>query len=260
MHLTGLDLWFWAAGFLGHLALLFVFWTRHRVKLFPLFTTLISTNILRTIALYMVMQHGTRDNYFYTYWSLAVLDTVLQLCIAYEIASHVFRPLGVWALDSRKSFSWLLGLSVVVACGLSWLASPPTPTVVKALVIKTDLFAAAWMSELFVGMMALSRRVKRPWTTHAAAIAKGLGVYSIVCVVIETGHTYFGVLQSTQVYTPLSHLRMAVYLGCVVYWIVTLWRDAPPSRELTEKMRVQLFSLQRRVENDLQSLRSRREL
>jgi hypothetical protein len=72
MHFTGLDLSFWAATFLGHLVLLFVLWKRHRVKQFPFFTTLISTKILRTIALYMVMHLGTRDNYFYTYWSLAV--------------------------------------------------------------------------------------------------------------------------------------------------------------------------------------------
>jgi hypothetical protein len=260
MHLTGLDLFFWAANFLGHLVLLFVLWKRHRAKLFPFFTTLISTNILRTIALYMVMQHGTKNNYFYTYWSLAVLDTVLQLCIAYEMASHVFRPMGVWTLDVRKSFSWLLGLSIVLACGLSWLASPATRTLVQALVIKTNLFAAAWMSELFVGMMSLSQRVKRPWKTHVAAISKGFGVYSMVCVVIETGHTLLGVGQSTQAYTALSHFRIAVYLGCVVYWILALWRDAPPSQALTEKMRAQLFTLQRRVEYDLQSLRSRREL
>jgi hypothetical protein len=260
MHLTGLDLFFWAASFLGHLVLLFVLWKRHRAKLFPFFTILIATNILRTIALYMVLHYGTKDSYFYTYWSLAVLDTVLQLCIAYEMASHVFRPMGVWTLDVRKSFSWLLGLSIVLACGLSWLASPATRTLVQALVIKTNLFVAAWMSELFVCMMALSRRVKRPWKTHVAAISKGFGVYSMVCVVIETGHTYLGVGQSTQAYTALSHFRIAVYLGCVVYWILALWRDAPPSQALTEKMRAQLFTLQRKVEYDLQSLRSRREL
>lgn len=260
MHLTGLDLFFWAASFLGHLLLLFVLWKRHRATQFPFFTTLISISILRTIALYIVLRHGTKDNYFYTYWSLALVDTVLQLCIAYEMASHVFRPVGVWASDVRKSFFWLSGLSVFLACGLSWLASPPTRSVVQALVIKTNLFAAAWMSELFVGMMTLSRRVNRPWDTHVAAIAKGFGVYSIINVAIETGHTYFGVRQSTQAYTALSHLRIAVYLGCVMYWIVALWRDAPRSQELTEKMRTQLFTLQRKVEYDLQSLRSRRQL
>jgi hypothetical protein len=260
MHLTGLDLWFWAAGFLSHLVLLFVLWKRHRVKLFPFFTTLIATNIIRTIGLYLVKRYGTTANYFYTYWSLAVLDTILQFCVAYEMASHVFRPMGVWASDVRKSFIWLLSLSLAVASGLTCLASPPTRFLVQSLVIKVNFFTIAWMSELFVGMMTLSARVKRPWNTHVAAISKGLGVYSMVGVLIESGTTYFGAGQNTQTYTALSHLRMMVYLGCVAYWIITLWCDAPAYQDLTETMRAQLFSLQRRVEYDLQSLRSRREL
>jgi hypothetical protein len=44
------------------------------------------------IVLYIVVRYGTQDDYFYAYWSLAVLDTILQLCIAYEMATHVFRP------------------------------------------------------------------------------------------------------------------------------------------------------------------------
>jgi hypothetical protein len=128
------------------------------------------------------------------------------------------------------------------------------------LVIKANFFTAAWMSELLVGMMVLSSRAKRPWNTHAAAIAKGFGVYLILGVIIESGQAYFGVGSSTQAYTALSHLRIAVYLGCVAYWIVALWRDAPPAQALTDKMRAQLFTLQRKVEYDLQRLRSRREL
>jgi hypothetical protein len=260
MHLTGLDLWFWAASFLGHLVLLFVLWKQRRAKLFPFFTTLISTNIIRTIALYLVRRYGAPSNYFYTYWSLTVLDTILQFCVAYEMAAHVFRPIGVWSSDVRKSFLWLLGLSLVVASGLTWLASPPTRFLVQSIVIKANFFAAAWISELFVGMMTLSARVKRPWNTHAAAISKGFGVYSMLGVIIEAGQAYFGAGQNSRAYADLSHLRIAVYLGCVVYWIVALWCEAPPSQQLTEKMRAQLFTLQRKVEYDLQSLRSRREL
>jgi hypothetical protein len=259
MHLSGLDLFFWTASFLGHLVLLFVLWERHRAKQFPFFTALISTNIIRSIALYLVMHHGTKAGYFYTYWSVAVLDTILQFCVAYEMASHVFRPMGVWSWDVRKSFAWLLGLSLAAASGLTWLASPPTRFLVQSIVIKTNFFTAAWMSELFVGMMTLSARVKRPWNTHVAAISKGFGVYSILGVIIESGQAYFGAGQNTQAYSSLSHFRIAVYLGCVAYWVVALWRDVPPSRELTEKMRAQLFTLQREVEYSLQSLRSRRE-
>jgi hypothetical protein len=118
MRLTGLDFLFWAAGFAGHLALLFVLWYRRRARGFPFFTALITLNVCRTIGLYFVLHYGTRAGYFYGYWLAAVLDVMLQLCVVYEIASRVFRPLDVWARDVRSSFVWLVSLSVLVAFGL----------------------------------------------------------------------------------------------------------------------------------------------
>ena len=107
MHLTGLDFFFSAAGFLENLGLLCVLWHRRLAKKFPFFTALAILSVIRTIALYFVLRHGTKDSYFYTYWSLAILDVALQLGIVYEIASRVFRPVGVWARDVRESpFGW----------------------------------------------------------------------------------------------------------------------------------------------------------
>jgi hypothetical protein len=78
----------------------------------------------------------------------------------------------------------------------------------------------------------------------------------LISVLIETGHNYVGVGRDVPAYIVLSHVRMAAYLGCVAYWIIMLWRDERPSREMTEEMRVKLFTLQRWVESDLQGLRS----
>ena len=80
---------------------------------FPFFTALITLVVIKTIVLYFVLHYGSKDCYFYTYWSLDVLDTMLQLCVVYEIASRVFRPLDVWAHDVRGSYAWLLGLSLL---------------------------------------------------------------------------------------------------------------------------------------------------
>jgi hypothetical protein len=258
MHLTGLDLLFWAAGFLENVGLLFILWYRRRAKSFPFFTTLITLNVARTIVLYLVLDYGTKQGYFYTYWSLALFDVMVQLCIVYELASRVFRPLGEWAGDVRTSLVWLASLSVTVALGLTWLASPPARMWMQSVVSKGLLFSAALMSELFVGMMALSLSARLPWKTHVAKIAQGLGAYSLISVLIETGHNYVGVGRDVPAYIVLSHVRMAAYLGCVTYWIIMLWRDERPSREMTEEMRVRLFTLQRWVEYDLQGLRSRK--
>ncbi len=135
MHLTGLDHFFWAAGFLGNLGLLLVLCYRRRAKEFPFFTALVALNPTRTTLLYCVLHYGTERSYFYTYWSLAIVDTMLQFGVVYEISSRVFRPLDVWAQDVRSSFVWLVGLSVSVALGLSSMAGSPAPSWVPAVTL-----------------------------------------------------------------------------------------------------------------------------
>jgi hypothetical protein len=259
MHLTGLDLLFWAASFFGHVALLIVLFLRRRARTFPLFTTFICANILRTITLYLIARFGTKATYFYTYWYLAIFDVGLQLAVVYELASGIFRPLGVWTKDIRRSFVGLGCLSVAVAAALAWLASPSTRLWMQSVMIRGNLFSAALMSELFVSIIALSVTVGLPWKTHITRIAQGLGVYSIIDVLVEAAHSYFGLGRDTRAYEALSHMRIAAYLACTLYWIVMLWREAPQPRALPEQMRRDLLALQERAEYRLQSLRSRRE-
>jgi hypothetical protein len=257
MHLTGLDLLLWAASFAVHLGLLFVLLIRRRAPVFPMFTTLIITNVGRTIALFLIQVYGTRAEYFYTFWSLAVLDVALQLCVVYEMASHVFRPSGSWPAGIGGRIWWWLGGSVAIAAGLTWIPKPSTHFWMQLLILKGGFFSAALLSELFVGMIFLSATAGLPWKTHVARIAQGLGVYSVITVFTETGNTYFGLKSNTKIYDDLSHLRIAVYIGCVIYWIIMLWREAPRSPQMTDLMRQQLDALDGSAALNLKSLRSR---
>jgi hypothetical protein len=259
MHLTGLDFLLWAASFAGQSALLFVLWFRRRASAFPFFTTYVTSNVARTIVLYLVLHFGARKTYFQTYWSLAVVDMLLQLCVVYEISSRIFRPSGSWAKDVRGSCMWLAGLSIATAAALSWLADPHTRFWTQTLIIRGNLFSEVLMSELFVAMMALSVGAGLAWKPHVVKISEGLGLYSVIAFLIEIGHSFFGVTQGTQTYHDLSQMRIVVYIVCIGYWILTLWRDAPPPRELSDRMSRELSALQVLVGSQLQSLRSRRQ-
>jgi hypothetical protein len=169
-----------------------------------------------------------------------------------------FRPLGQWARDIRGALSWLLVAIVAVAAGLTWLAAPPVRLWMQAVVIKSNFFSSVCLSELFVGMVVLSVKSGLPWKSHVARISQGLGVYSGIDLLIETGHSYFGAGRSTQVYAVLSHFRMSAYLVCVAYWIVMLWRNAPEPRKLPDSLRGQLIRLQRSVDSDLDKIRVRK--
>jgi hypothetical protein len=257
MHLAGVDLLYWAAGFLGHLILCGVLWLRHRAREFPIFASWVASNLARTIVLFLISRHGGRAAYYYTYWTLAVFDTALQFAVVYEMYSKIFRPLGVWAPDVQKAFIWLLSSSLGLSGVLTVLAKPHTRLWIQSVVIKGNLFTSVCMSELFVGMVALSVKVGLPWKAHVGKISQGLGAYSLFGVVLEGWNSYFGLDRDAHTYTVLSRLRMSVYLCCLAYWIVTLWRNAPDSRQMTVELREQLAKLQARLEFDLQRLRDR---
>jgi hypothetical protein len=259
MHLTGLDLLLWAASFLGHVALLSVLWVRGRVRLFPIFTAFITLNVIRTVALFFIQRYGTAIHYFYSFWSLAIVDVAFQLGVVYELGSYIFRPNGQWIVGLRRHLALWIVSSFTIASGISWVATPETKVWVQTLVIKGSVFSAALLSELFVGMIVLSATARLPWDTHVTRISQGLGVYSIVTLVLETARTYFGVAKNGQTYSQLSHLRIAVYLACLLYWIVTLWRNNPTGRQMPDLMRRQLAELNEDALHHLRILQSERE-
>lgn len=247
MTLTGRDFFFWAAGFLGHIVLLGVLFLRRHAKTFPLFTALIASHIAQTAILYAVHRFGTPDDYFRTYWSFQFFEVVLQLGVFYEIASIVFRPVGVWAPDVRFRL-WLLVLgSFTIAGASAYLASPPTQRPIQSVYLKGNLFAAVLMSELFVVTTSLSTRVGLPWKSHVLRLAEGLGIYSIATLIVETADTYFGLplhANGDQIFRFMQHCRIATYLCCLSYWIVSLCRREVQGRPVTPEMRARLFHLQ----------------
>jgi hypothetical protein len=256
MPLTNLDLLLWVAGFLGHLALLLILLLRKRARMFPVFTTLIVLNVTRTIVLFLINREGTKAMYFYTFWSVAFADVALQFGVVYELASKVFRPLGEWASDIRTRLAVWVACSIGFALLLTWIPHPQSRFWIQVILLKGSFFSAALMSELFVGMMALSSIAGLSWSSHVAKIAKGLALYSVATLVFETANTSLGLTGNDRIYGQLSRLRMVLYLCCVMYWIVSLWRNAPPARSMPELVRQQVSVIGQALECRLDALRS----
>lgn len=258
MHVSGLDDLLWATGLVGHIVLLCVLFGRRRARRFPAFTTLVAVNVLKSLVLYCTLRLGTPHEYFYTYWSLAIVDVGLQLAVVYELASQVFRPLGTWAKDVQNSLYLLILISVAVAIGLTLLAAPAAHDWRQVLVIRGSFFSATLMSELFVGMIGLSTTVGLPWKSHTARISQGLGIYSIVCILVEASDSYFGSSTSAPLAILLTRFRMSVYLACIGFWIVMLWRDEPVAGPLPDEVRIRLSSLRSEMAHDLARIKNGR--
>lgn len=256
MQLDGLALFLWVLTLFEHCVLLAVLWSRRGAAQFPIFTTLIAFSVVRTIALYFTNRYGGSESYFYLYWTFAILDMTLQLAVAYEFASRVFRPLGVWAPDVRRSFAIVLGAGLAAASLLTWLAVPATKTLRSAIVIRGSLFSSALMSELLVAMIALSVTLGLPWQSRVARLTQGFGVYSMFGILTEGAHTYFGT--GKHAYARVSQVRISLYCVCAAYWIYALARKEPEPRILPEQLRLELRALQARAATVLQGFRGRK--
>ncbi len=257
MPLTVIDRLLWILGFVGHCALLAILLLRKRYKALPIFTAFVVMNVVRTIALYVV--RGSKDQYFYAYWSLAILDVALQLLLAFELGTHVFRPLGVWAPDVRRSFLGLAGAALLIAVGLTWLSAPPTRTLRLFILLKGNLFASVLLSELFVAMIALSVTLGLPWRTHVARVAQGIGFFALFGFLTDAAHSYFGTTGGAQTFTLISQLQNWIYILILVYWSIVLAKDEPPPRKLPEELHNELRALQSRVARLLASMRGKGE-
>lgn len=256
MQLTVLDRSLWAATFVADLILIFVLLFRGRARNFPVFTALISLDVCRTIALVLIQHYGTRASYFYTYWSLALVDVLLQLGVLYRIASNIFRPAGKWAKDTVSGLIGLVVASMTIATLLTWIPNPAAVLRLQVVLLKGNFFSALLLSELSVGSLALSVRAGLSWTTHMARIMQGFIAYSLCTLALETARTYFGVTQGSHAYDNLSHVRIVVYLLCMAYWIVTLWWNAPSPREMTGLMRQQVSTIRQALAGRVEARRA----
>jgi len=260
MHLSALDKFLWVTGFAGETLLLFVLFYRRRAQSFPIFTSLMAFSVVQSITMYFVYLHLAHRTYYYGYWILGTINMLIQLGVVYEIASHVFAPLGKWAPDVRHSFIRLVGGSVLVALVLTLLASPARIRMMETVVTRGTFFSSALMTELFVGLVVLSAGAGLPWKTDAARIAQGQGVYSLISVIQDTCLSWLGWAHQASTIHLLSQIRITALLGVVAYWIVTLWQESPEPREMPDSMRMQIFHLHRQVEYDLGRIRGWRKI
>lgn len=258
MNLSGVERFLWAGGFVLECLLLAVLFLRRRAATFPAFTFLNVFYVARTIVLFsLAYRFGIKSwPYFLTYWPLAWVDELIQLVVAYELAVHVFCPTGKWAQDIRRAFLWLTVASCVLALALSMVVSPVTVRHYQVYLYRSNLFTSALMSELFVGMMVLSVTAGLPWKTHVARIAQGFGAFSIFTFVLDAVQSYLGRSHGLEPYVLTSEAVKFAYLGCAGFWLITLWQKAPAPRELPDTMLMQIYTLQRRVENDLLRIRT----
>ncbi len=251
MNLTILDNVFWAAGFIGHVALLSVLVLRGRWRNFPVFTSLIGYHALVTVALFLILRFGNRHAYSITYWAAAIGSFAFQLGLIYEIASIVLRPTGTWVRDAKKPFLLWSGLAILIAFCAAWTVTPAASSSLSTLEVRGVLFTSLLICEVFLAISAAANRLGLQWRSHVMALGQGLTVWALVALMSDAAHIALGWNQD---FVVLDYVRMFFYLGALAFWMAAFWRPERERAPLSPDMREYLVALHSRVQYDLDRL------
>lgn len=191
MHFTFLQYFIWISTAIGDVFLLVVLFRRNLWRRFPFFSAYTAFDLVREVVAVPAMLHGP-TTYFYIYWSLALVGSLLQIALLFELARHIFRPIEAIPRSSIIFGMIMAGTAVITV--FAWTASLPI-AVVRSLprdVTGLDLLLTCLRFALFAVMACFSRFLGLHWRHHVYGITAGLGIYSCVDLICAAMNAEFG--------------------------------------------------------------------
>jgi hypothetical protein len=255
MNLSALDWVIVAATSLGNTALFAVLILRSRWRDFPVFTAYMGFETLLNPVQYALFQYGLSSWLERVYWFSALVEFVLQLGIALEIARIVLRPTGSWVQDARKQFILWGAAGILFAAALPWLIMPPATTLLGRLMVRGFLFTSLVICELIAVVTRTSKSLGLGWRNHVMALGNGWTAWAVVAILVDGLHSYFG---AQRYFRELDHLKMVAYLAVLGYWAVQFWLEEPVRQPISPQLSAYIQVLHRRIKNDLDTLGAQR--
>ncbi len=241
----------WAAGFLGHVALLTVLFYRRRSHGFPVFTAMIGFQALNTAFLFLIAKYGSHHSYYLAYWSAALVDYIFQIALIFEIARIVLRPTGTWVSDARRSFLLWGGLGLLLAAIVAFGLGAPSAKGLDLWEERITLFTSLLTCELFAAMILSANRLGLQWRSHVVALGQGLTIWALFTLGSNVLHVLAGWQRDFALY---DGIREFAYLGALLFWIVSFWLPETERAPLSTEMEAYLLALHRRVQYDLENV------
>ncbi len=168
-------------------------------------------------------------------------DSILLFGVLVEIGWSILRPLRP-SLSRRTPF--IIG-GVILALGAAiWpfagvTALHGTPANIVALMHLEQTFYVLRVL-VFLALAAFSQFLSIGWRDRELQIVTGLGITSLVSLVVAMLHSY---LSMRGQYHHLSELAVAGFLCSIFYWIFSFCQKEQERREFTPQMQNLLLAM-----------------
>ena len=245
MRLSFLALTLWAAGALGHAALLTVLSVRRRVRTVPWFTAWIVFELVYTAALLVAFKMSTSHGYAVVYWLGVFVEVALQVAVVLEVARYVLHRGGMWVEGARLGLGIAGCVAVLLSFLLAWQMTPAADSVLDAWFARVSLGVTVFLTILFTGVVVVSQQLGLSWRNVVLRESYGVMMWTVVSFVTDSLHAYWATIGRFNV---LEDVRMVAYLGSLGYWCVVFWLPEPSLKVPDAVTKLGMEQLRRRLE------------
>jgi hypothetical protein len=207
---------------------------RRMWRILPVFSAYLVWALLSDLAGLYLQGYGASFNYLRFYTIEMTIDSILMFTVLVELGWSVLRP--VRASLPRGTLFALAGL-IAVAGLLIWplagMAIPPNmgPEGVKIFHLQ-ETFAILRVA-CFLVMASFSQLLSIGWRDRELQIATGLGLYSIVTLMVSVLHAHQATGAS---YHRLDEIVSVSYLCTLSYWVLSFSAKEQERKEFSPQM------------------------
>lgn len=202
----------WIFGLMLQCTLLLLVCTRGIARRLPVFTVLLAFYPLRSALLFALYGHLGPTTYHATYNGLSLLDLLLQLLVAIEIAAHLLRAYGKPGL--RRSLLFILLPCIAWAGTILDVSMLPANSPIPP--DRLQIFDSLVMVLLCILVFLW------PAVTLLRRVAIGFAFYGAVNLLATAGRTVAADHRDARAFSRWSYTLTAAWLLVVLCWIFVL--------------------------------------
>ncbi len=181
---------------------------------FPVFCNYIAFSAL-TQAFLLVAVTWSYAQYFYAYWTVTALSTLLGFAVLYESVTHVMKPYSALRDFAKMLFLWAGSFLFVISLLAAFATNGSCATKVCAAIFLINRCILLMQCGLLFLMLLFEKRLGASWMNRGMYLAAGLGGSAVLRLSLWYLLEHFLAWR-----TSLELTYDTLLNGVVVFWVV----------------------------------------
>ena len=180
---------------------------------FPVFCNYIAFSAV-TQALLLVAVNWSYTQYFYVYWTVTALVTILGFAVLYESVTHVMKPYSALKDFAKMLFFWAGGFLFIISLLTALATNGNRCAKVCAAIVLVNRCILLMQCGLLFLMLLFQKRLGASWMNRGIYLAAGLGTSAVLQLSTWYLMEHFPAWQ-----TSLQLTHDTLMNGVLLFWV-----------------------------------------